>query len=79
MLREYLSCNHLLMQLALSKGVLAFSRLYHACASWSIITRRAVLWHDGALARLTLASDHGRIRRDDEGGHGFFRFLDLGR
>ncbi len=79
MLREHLSRNHLLMQLALRYGMLAFIGLHRAWASRSIIARSAVFRQYGALAGLTLTCDNGGIRWEDEGRQGFLRFLDLGR
>jgi len=74
MLREHLSRNHLLVQLTLRYGM-----LLRAWTFRSIITRRAVLRHYGALAGLTLTGDNGGIGRENEGRQGFLRFLDLGR
>ncbi len=54
------------------------SELRRDWASQSIITGRAVLRRYGALARLTLPGNNGRIRRNDESRQGFLRFLDLG-
>lgn len=79
MLRKHLSGNHLLVQLALSEGMLTFIGLHNGWTSRSVITRRAVLRRYGALAGLTLASDNGGIRGEDEGRQRFLRLLDLGR